>query len=95
MSEGRKLYEMPIGVKSTMTDCLDFFTSAGAFRRADDGEILLRFDGAYIENPDIAVFVIRIFLTKLVVARQTFMPQLIEIKGATFADRLRYIASFN
>lgn len=40
---------------STMSDCLDLFTTIGAMRAADDQEIIRRFVRAYAENADIAM----------------------------------------
>lgn len=41
--------------QSTMSDCLDFFASCGAFRNIDEQSIINQFQKAYIENPDLAV----------------------------------------
>ena len=41
--------------KSTLSDCLDFFATAGALRKADEREICDRFMRAYTENPDLAM----------------------------------------
>ena len=40
---------------STMSDCLDFFATAGALRNADDEEIVTRFIRAFAEDKDIAM----------------------------------------
>ncbi|MBP5775547.1 MAG: DUF2828 family protein [Clostridiales bacterium] len=40
---------------STMSDCLDFFATAGALRNADDDEIVTRFIRAFAEDKDIAM----------------------------------------
>lgn len=40
---------------STNSDCLDFFSTVGAIRNAEEKEILNRFIKAYTENPDIAM----------------------------------------
>lgn len=47
---------------STMSDCLDLFSTIGAIRYANDEEIIRRFSRAYIENPDIAMKIL--FLCK-------------------------------
>ena len=41
--------------RSTMSDCLDFFSTAGALRSAEEEEIIKRFLRAYGENPDVAM----------------------------------------
>lgn len=41
--------------RSTMSDCLDFFSTAGALRNAEEKEIVKRFLRAYGENPDMAM----------------------------------------
>lgn len=41
--------------RCTKSDCLDFFATAGALRKAEQAEIISRFDRAYAENPDIAM----------------------------------------
>lgn len=41
--------------RSTMSDCLDFFSTAGALRNAEGEEIVKRFLRAYGENPDMAM----------------------------------------
>ena len=41
--------------RTTGSDCLDLFAAAGALRRADDEEIIIRFVRAYTEDPDIAM----------------------------------------
>ena len=41
--------------RSTMSDCLDFFSTAGALRSAEEEEIIKRFLRAYGENPDMAM----------------------------------------
>ena len=40
---------------STMSDCLDFFATAGALRNTDDDEIVTRFIRAFAEDKDIAM----------------------------------------
>lgn len=40
---------------STGSDCLDLFSTIGALRREEDGEIILRFIRAYSENADMAM----------------------------------------
>lgn len=40
---------------STMSACLDLFSTIGAIRHANDEEIIRSFSRAYIENPDIAM----------------------------------------
>ena len=40
---------------STMSDCLDFFATAGALRNASEDEIVTRFVKAFAENRDIAL----------------------------------------
>lgn len=40
---------------STMSDCLDFFATAGALRNTDDDEIVTRFVRAFAEDKDIAM----------------------------------------
>lgn len=40
---------------STMSDCLDLFSTIGALRRAEDQEILTRFLRAWAENRDLAL----------------------------------------
>lgn len=40
---------------STMSDCLDLFSTIGAIRTADEEEIIKRFVRAYTENADIAM----------------------------------------
>ena len=41
--------------RSTLSDCLDLFSTVGALREADDREIINRFLRAYEENRDLAV----------------------------------------
>lgn len=41
--------------RSTGSDCLDFFATAGAIRKASDDEIIARFVRAYMEDPDSAM----------------------------------------
>lgn len=41
--------------RSTLSDCLDLFSTVGALRKADDREIINRFLRAYEENRDLAV----------------------------------------
>ncbi len=41
--------------RSTMSDCLDLFATAGALRNASDDEILTRFMRAFAEDRDIAM----------------------------------------
>jgi len=41
--------------KSTLSDCLDLFSTAGALRHASEEEIISRFVKAYTENKDIAM----------------------------------------
>ena len=40
---------------STMSDCLDFFATAGALRNASDEEIVTRFIRAFAEDKDVAM----------------------------------------
>ena len=40
---------------TTYSDCLDLFATIGALRSAGDQEIIRRFQGAYAENPDLAM----------------------------------------
>ncbi len=40
---------------STMSDCLDFFSTAGALRKADEDEKIRRFIRAYTEDKDLAL----------------------------------------
>ena len=40
---------------STLSECLDLFSTIGALRREDDDEIIIRFARAYAENKDIAI----------------------------------------
>ncbi len=40
---------------STMSDCLDFFSTAGALRKAGDAEIVSRFVKAFTEDRDVAL----------------------------------------
>ena len=40
---------------STLSHCLDLFSTIGAIRWADENEIINRFKRAYAENPDIAM----------------------------------------
>ena len=40
---------------STMSGCLDFFSTAGALRKADEADMITRFINAYAENRDIAL----------------------------------------
>ena len=40
---------------STMSGCLDFFSTAGALRKADEADMIARFINAYAENRDIAL----------------------------------------
>ncbi|MCQ2504163.1 MAG: DUF2828 family protein [Saccharofermentans sp.] len=42
-------------LRSTMSDCLDFFATAGALRNASEEEILNRFIRAYAEDKDLAI----------------------------------------
>ena len=41
--------------RSTLSDCLDLFATAGALRHADDGEIITRFMRAFGEDRDLAM----------------------------------------
>ena len=41
--------------ESTMSDCLDLFSTIGAIRRAPDEEIISRFSKAFAENADMAM----------------------------------------
>lgn len=41
--------------RSTLSDCLDLFSTVGALRKATDSEIVSRFLRAYTENRDLAV----------------------------------------
>lgn len=40
---------------TTMSDCLDLFSTIGALRGADESEIIRRFSRAWAENPDLAL----------------------------------------
>lgn len=40
---------------TSMSDCLDLFSTAGALRGADENEIIRRFSRAYAENPALAM----------------------------------------
>jgi len=40
---------------SSLSDCLDLFSTAGALRHASEGEIISRFVNAYTENKDLAM----------------------------------------
>lgn len=42
-------------LRSTMSDCLDFFATSGALRNASEEEILNRFIRAYAEDKDLAI----------------------------------------
>ena len=44
--------------RSTMSDCLDFFSTAGALRKADEEEIISRFVKAYTEDKNTALKVL-------------------------------------
>ena len=55
--EANKTYteNMAVTHLSTLSDCLDLFTTVGALRGATDDEIQRRFMRAYTENPDVAM----------------------------------------
>lgn len=40
---------------STMSDCLDLFSTIGGMRNSSETEVIKRFSRAYVENPDVAM----------------------------------------
>lgn len=85
--------------QTTMSDCLDFFASAGALRQSSPDEIAMRFMRAYAENSDMAMKIL--FYTRDVRGglgeRRTFraiMRWLCENHPQSVQKNMKYIAEF-
>ena len=85
--------------QTTMSDCLDFFASAGALRQSSPDEITMRFMRAYAEDSDMAMKIL--FYTRDVRGglgeRRTFraiMRWLCENHPQSVQKNMKYIAEF-